>query len=108
VLKKRSGTNLPAGLYRLEKPLQEKPQVQQQFPEHSRRVAGRYILTANIFESLATTGSELTSALNVFWESLTVFEFSKNLLSLSPYKGILDTLNALKAKPQSPVSSFQR
>ena len=96
VLKKRGHVGQSPGLHRLDMPLIEKPQQPQVFPEHSRKIAGRYILTANIFESMASSGTELTTALNTAWESLMVHEFSKSLLSLSPYQGILDIVNALK------------
>jgi hypothetical protein len=96
VLKKRGFTNPSTGLHKLDMPLIEKPQRPQAFPEHSRKIAGRYILTANIFESLAASGPELTPALNTSWESILAFEFPKSLLSLSPYQGILDTVNSLK------------
>ncbi len=99
VLKKPEPGERISGLRRLDRKLLEKPRQLADVPDHSRRVAGRYILTSDVFESMAASGAEqadLTIALNKRWNSLWVHQIQQTLKTLSPYKDILDLVNSLK------------
>jgi hypothetical protein len=92
VLNRRDRIDYSARLHKLEEHLREKPQEHGNLPEHSRKIAGRYVLTADIFESIGLAGKELTAALNLSWNSILAYEFQETFMSLSPYQGILDAV----------------
>jgi UTP-glucose-1-phosphate uridylyltransferase len=74
----------------------EKPQESRAFPPFSRKIAGRYILSPEIFDSLEMTGPELTAALNEHWKTTLAYEFTRDLVALSPYQGIIDVISTIR------------
>ncbi len=97
-LRSRSVARQYPRVHELETRLLEKPQEPRAFPPLSRKIAGRYILTPEVFEAVETTGSELTSALNEHWSRLYAYQFRKDLIALSPYKGIIDVISLVESR----------
>jgi hypothetical protein len=95
VLKPRRIAGHSSRLRELQVPLIEKPQEPRAFPPFSKKIAGRYILTPEIFDTLELTGPELTAALNEHWKTLYAHELRKDLVALSPYQGIIDVISSI-------------
>ena len=74
----------------------EKQQDPLGFPRYSRKIAGRYILTPEIFDSIELAGPELTAALNEHWKRLYAYELRDDLVPLSPYQEILEVIGSIK------------
>jgi UTP-glucose-1-phosphate uridylyltransferase len=96
VLKARRIAGHSSRVHELQGPLMEKPQEPRTFPPMSRKIAGRYILTPEIFDSVEMTGPELTAALNEHWKTLYAYELRKDLVALSPYQEIIDVISSIK------------
>ena len=96
VLKARRIAGQSSRVHELQAPLMEKPQEPSRFPQFSRKIAGRYILTPEIFDSVEMTGPELSTALNEHWKTIFAYELRRDLLALSPYQGIIDVMSSLK------------
>jgi transcriptional regulator with XRE-family HTH domain len=98
------GRRLPRAteLYYLKQELIEKPESQM-LPSHLHKIAGRYILTPEIFAFLLEAKSrnkgpvkyELTDALNKLWRtpwSLCAYRLQHDLVPLAPIRGIIDQM----------------
>ncbi len=96
-LKSRKLSGHSSKLHELQAPLLEKPHDPSRLPALSRKIAGRYILTSEILDSVEVSGPELTSALNEHWRKILVYELRKDLIALSPYKGIIDAIGSLRS-----------
>jgi dTDP-glucose pyrophosphorylase len=97
VLKQRRISGQSQRVHELQEPLMEKRHEPQGFPRNSRKIAGRYVLTPEIFDSIELTGPELTAALNEHWLRLYAFELRRDLVALSPYQEILEVIDSIKS-----------
>jgi UTP-glucose-1-phosphate uridylyltransferase len=84
--------------WQLSQPLIEKPQTRDELPQENRKVAGRYIFTAEVFDTIQLLAPNLTTAINYNWDLFRAFELRDELTSLAPYKQILE-LKFVRLKP---------
>lgn len=80
----------------LSDPLIEKPQTRGELPQESRKVAGRYIFTSEVFDTIQLMAPDLTKAINEHWRMFYARELPNDLTSLAPYKQIFDKIRPLK------------
>jgi UTP-glucose-1-phosphate uridylyltransferase len=91
-------------LYYLKQELIEKPEGQK-LPSHLHKIAGRYVLTPEVFAFLLEGKTrneepvkyELTDALNKLWRtpwSLCAYRLQHDLVPLAPIRGIIDQMEA--------------
>jgi len=96
VLKPRMIAGHSSRLRELQAPLIEKPQEPRRFPPLSRKIAGRYILTPEVFDTIEMTGPELSAALNEHWKTALAYQFRRDLVALSPYQGIIEAIGSIR------------